>query len=128
MMRGCWLESGRGAQLTAAIAAQQPNAVITHAPPTVPTAGVFGQTFTRLHARGVRPGVLYPAVSIPAAEDLQGAEASWRGGLPPELAQFIAGGATFLSINRFERKKASLGGGMEQGMVQSAAAAVPTQL
>jgi alpha-1,3/alpha-1,6-mannosyltransferase len=85
--------------------------MIRLAPPPVPTAGVFGQTFTRLHARGIRPGVLYPAVSIPGAEDLQGAEASWRAGLPPELVQFIAGGPTFLSINRFERKKVSLGGG-----------------
>ena len=68
-------------------------------------AGVFAQTFTRLAARGVRPGVLYPAVAIPAATDLQEAEQGWRAGLPAELAAFIQGGPTFLSINRFERKK-----------------------
>ncbi|PRW55889.1 alpha-1,3 1,6-mannosyltransferase ALG2 [Chlorella sorokiniana] len=69
------------------------------------TQGVFAQTFTRLAARGVRPGVLYPAVAIPAAADLQEAEEGWRAGLPAELAAFIEGGPTFLSINRFERKK-----------------------
>ena len=75
-------------------------------------AGVFAQTFRRLHARGIRPGILYPAVSIPAAEELQEAKASWREGLPPELALFVGGGPTFLSINRFERKK--VGGRREQ--------------
>lgn len=66
---------------------------------------MFAQTFTRLAARGVRPGVLYPAVAIPAAADLEDAEQGWRAGLPAELAAFIEGGPTFLSINRFERKK-----------------------
>ncbi|EFJ42161.1 hypothetical protein VOLCADRAFT_67522 [Volvox carteri f. nagariensis] len=50
------------------------------------TRSVFAQTFRRLAARAMQPGVLYPA-------------------LEPELAQFIDGGTTFLSINRFERKK-----------------------
>ncbi len=53
----------------------------------------------------MRPGVLYPAVAIPAAADLEDAEQGWRAGLPAELAAFIEGGPTFLSINRFERKK-----------------------
>lgn len=66
---------------------------------------MFAQTFTRLAARGVRPGVLYPAVAVPAAADLQEAEQGWQAGLPAELAAFIRGGPTFLSINRFERKK-----------------------
>lgn len=68
-------------------------------------AGVFAQTFRRLHAQGIRPRVLYPAVAIPAASDLEDAAAGWRQGLPPATAQFVAAGPTFLSINRFERKK-----------------------
>lgn len=47
------------------------------------------------------------AVPIPAAEELAEAEASWRRGLPAELAAFAEGGPTFVSINRFERKKVS---------------------
>ena len=66
---------------------------------------MFAQTFTRLDARGIRPGVLHPAVSIPPAAALADAAAGWEQGLPPELAAFTAGGPTFLSINRFERKK-----------------------
>ncbi|KAI3436741.1 hypothetical protein D9Q98_006156 [Chlorella vulgaris] len=69
------------------------------------TQGVFAQTFRRLHAQGIRPRVLYPAVAIPAASDLEDAAAGWRQGLPPATAQFVAAGPTFLSINRFERKK-----------------------
>lgn len=42
---------------------------------------------------------------IPAPGDLEEAEASWRQGLPAELAAFAEDGPTFLSINRFERKK-----------------------
>ncbi|KAG9149981.1 hypothetical protein Leryth_010048 [Lithospermum erythrorhizon] len=51
------------------------------------TASTFAKTFKRLHARGIRPAVLYPAVN---------------------LDQFTKPNATklnFLSINRFERKK-----------------------
>ncbi|PNH05927.1 Alpha-1,3/1,6-mannosyltransferase ALG2 [Tetrabaena socialis] len=69
------------------------------------TRGVFASTFTRLAARGLDPGVLYPAVPIPEEAALAAAEAAWRSELDPELAEFIAGGTTFLSINRFERKK-----------------------
>jgi hypothetical protein len=29
------------------------------------TADVFASTFSRLHAHGVRPNVLYPAVALP---------------------------------------------------------------
>lgn len=50
------------------------------------------------------------AVPIPAPEDLAETEASWRRGLPKELAAFAEGGATFLSINRFERKKVGRAG------------------
>ena len=74
-----------------------------HLPPV--RAGVFAQTFKRLAARGVRPGVLHPAVSIPTDAALTAAEAAWWGGLPPQAADFMSVGPTFLSINRFERKK-----------------------
>ncbi|KAG2446848.1 hypothetical protein HYH02_008005 [Chlamydomonas schloesseri] len=69
------------------------------------TRGVFKETFRRLAARGMDPGVLYPAVAIPASQELAEAAASWRKDLDPDLVDFIAGGTTFLSINRFERKK-----------------------
>ncbi|GIL78526.1 hypothetical protein Vretimale_6121 [Volvox reticuliferus] len=69
------------------------------------TRGVFAQTFRRLAARGVQPGVLYPAVPIPPESELRDAKASLRSEMDPELAQFIDGGTLFLSINRFERKK-----------------------
>lgn len=78
----------------------------TSCDPTQPVqAGVFAETFSRLNARGMQPGVLYPAVAIPSAADLAAAEAGWHSGLPSELARFCKGGPTFLSINRFERKK-----------------------
>ncbi|GIL59583.1 hypothetical protein Vafri_14317 [Volvox africanus] len=69
------------------------------------TRGVFAQTFRRLAARGVQPGVLYPAVPIPPEPELREVNANWRSELDFELAQFINGGTMFLSINRFERKK-----------------------
>ncbi|PSC71528.1 alpha-1,3 1,6-mannosyltransferase ALG2 [Micractinium conductrix] len=69
------------------------------------TQGVFADTFKRLDSRGIRPGVLYPAVAIPSEAALAEATAGWRRGLPPDLVRFVAGGPTFLSINRFERKK-----------------------
>ncbi|KDO46953.1 hypothetical protein CISIN_1g044616mg, partial [Citrus sinensis] len=43
------------------------------------TANTFANTFKKLHARGIRPAVLYPAVNVDQLN--------------------------FLSINRFERKK-----------------------
>ena len=55
------------------------------------------------------PGILYPAVHPPSDADLADAAASWRAELPAPLSQFMAGPApTFLSINRFERKKVSV--------------------
>ncbi|GAB4820664.1 hypothetical protein N2152v2_007710 [Parachlorella kessleri] len=69
------------------------------------TQGVFAETFTRLHTRSIRPEVLYPAVALPSKKELAAAESWWHEGLPPTAADFVAGGATFLSINRFERKK-----------------------
>lgn len=69
------------------------------------TAGVFAATFNRLHARGIRPGVLYPAVAVPSEKDLRSAADSWAAGMGSEWADFLSGGPVFLSINRFERKK-----------------------
>ncbi|KAF5730738.1 alpha-1 3/1 6-mannosyltransferase ALG2 [Tripterygium wilfordii] len=51
------------------------------------TASTFANTFKHLHARGVRPAVLYPAVNV----DQFGESHSYK--------------LNFLSINRFERKK-----------------------
>jgi hypothetical protein len=64
------------------------------------TAGVFASTFTQLAAKGVVPQVLYPAVPLPAEEELQEASSSWQEELPSELAAFVSEGPTFLSINR----------------------------
>ena len=65
-------------------------------------AGVFAETFRRLQRRGIVPGVLYPAVDIPSAEQLA---ADRQRAAAPELAQLLGGSGCFLSINRFERKK-----------------------
>jgi alpha-1,3/alpha-1,6-mannosyltransferase len=69
------------------------------------TRQVFADTFARLHARGARPDVLYPAVAVPPAAALADAGAAWAAELEPGLAAHIASGPCFLSINRFERKK-----------------------
>uniref|UniRef100_A0A0C9RUF8 Alpha-1,3/1,6-mannosyltransferase ALG2 n=1 Tax=Wollemia nobilis TaxID=56998 RepID=A0A0C9RUF8_9CONI len=51
------------------------------------TASVFAETFKSLHARGINPSVLYPAVNV------------------DQFSQPCAYKRKFLSINRFERKK-----------------------
>uniref|UniRef100_A0A2P2L1G6 Alpha-1,3/1,6-mannosyltransferase ALG2 n=1 Tax=Rhizophora mucronata TaxID=61149 RepID=A0A2P2L1G6_RHIMU len=51
------------------------------------TASTFANTFKHLHARGIRPAVLYPAVNVDQFDEPQ----SYK--------------LNFLSINRFERKK-----------------------
>ncbi|XP_022848495.1 alpha-1,3/1,6-mannosyltransferase ALG2-like isoform X2 [Olea europaea var. sylvestris] len=51
------------------------------------TASTFAKTFKHLHARGIRPSVLYPAVNVDQFEK-------------PTTNKL-----NFLSINRFERKK-----------------------
>ncbi|OMO74751.1 Glycosyl transferase, family 1 [Corchorus capsularis] len=51
------------------------------------TASTFAKTFKHLHARGIRPDVLYPAVNVDQFE------------VPHSYK------LNFLSINRFERKK-----------------------
>ncbi|KAL0301257.1 UNVERIFIED_CONTAM: Alpha-1,3/1,6-mannosyltransferase ALG2 [Sesamum radiatum] len=59
------------------------------------TASTFAKTFKQLNSRGVRPAVLYPAVNVISLTNLlllsnRHAPISWL---------------SFLSINRFERKK-----------------------
>ncbi|XP_047939313.1 alpha-1,3/1,6-mannosyltransferase ALG2-like isoform X2 [Salvia hispanica] len=51
------------------------------------TASTFAKTFKQLNSRGVRPAVLYPAVNV------------------DQFDKPSASKLTFLSINRFERKK-----------------------
>ena len=55
--------------------------------------------------------MLHPAAVIPSERNLRDAEARWRAELPPEVAAFMGAAPTFLSINRFERKKVSGGAG-----------------
>lgn len=69
------------------------------------TRRVFADTFVRLHRRGMVPEVLYPAVRIPSQRELAAAASSWTTALPDNVVKLIQGGPTFLSINRFERKK-----------------------
>eukprot|EP00879_Flechtneria_rotunda_P023231 GHRR01024563.1.p1 GENE.GHRR01024563.1~~GHRR01024563.1.p1 ORF type:complete len:238 (+),score=50.89 GHRR01024563.1:211-924(+) len=64
------------------------------------TADVFGQTFTRLHTKGLRPGVLHPAVAVPTEQVLQDAADRWESELSQEIVQHISKGPVFLSINR----------------------------
>jgi hypothetical protein len=69
-------------------------------------AGVFAETFVRLHRRGIAPAVLHPAVQPPAEAALRTSALSWRSQLDPDLTAFLSDArAVFLSINRFERKK-----------------------
>lgn len=56
------------------------------------TASIFASTFTTLHAKGIRPEVLYPAVNV----DQFPINAS---------SSLTTQERIFLSINRFERKK-----------------------
>ncbi|XP_050220091.1 alpha-1,3/1,6-mannosyltransferase ALG2 isoform X2 [Mercurialis annua] len=51
------------------------------------TATTFANTFKRLHSRGIRPAVLYPAVNV------------------DQFDKPLSSKLNFLSINRFERKK-----------------------
>ncbi|KAI8552430.1 hypothetical protein RHMOL_Rhmol06G0266300 [Rhododendron molle] len=51
------------------------------------TASTFAGTFKHLHARGIKPAVLYPAVNVEQFDK-------------PHASKF-----NFLSVNRFERKK-----------------------
>ncbi len=69
-------------------------------------AEVFVATFRRLVKRDVLPSVLHPAVRVPSQTDLERVAGGWRERFEPELAAFLEGGPVFLSINRFERKKA----------------------
>jgi len=69
------------------------------------TQGVFEETFSRLARRGVVPEVIYPAVNPPNDAQLHEAERNWKKSLPDKAVVLISTGPTFLSINRFERKK-----------------------
>ena len=71
-----------------------------------PCAGVFADTFTSLATRGVVPDVLYPAVPVPSNQELQAARESWPSMVDEGLCSFLQEHTVFLSINRFERKKA----------------------
>jgi len=85
------------------------------------TKAVFALTFRRLNSRGIIPSVLYPAVHIPSDADIAKANKAvldhHRGKagvkLPLDSHQeqqhlmlaFMTEALTFLSINRYERKK-----------------------
>ena len=69
--------------------------------------GIFLQTFTRLKRRGIVPSVFYPAVQLPSDEQIVDAQTTWETQLDADLAGFLHGKRVFLSINRFERKKAN---------------------
>ena len=69
------------------------------------TNRIFADTFKKLHQKGILPNVLYPAVHPPTAIELETALASWDTVLPENVVQLVRSGPTFLSINRFERKK-----------------------
>ncbi len=69
------------------------------------TKGVFRKTFTVLDSRGVIPTVLYPAVVIPDDASMNAMRESWKSLLPPEVVGLMTSRPTFLSINRYERKK-----------------------
>ena len=66
------------------------------------TKSIFKETFQSLDRRGIVPDVLYPAVSIPTDEALHKASVSC---LPDEAVALLDSRTTFLSINRYERKK-----------------------
>jgi alpha-1,3/alpha-1,6-mannosyltransferase len=69
------------------------------------TKRVFADTFSRLDKQGVSPDVLYPAVHPPTDTELETAKNNWETMLPSNIVDLIKGGPTFVSINRFERKK-----------------------
>ena len=69
------------------------------------TKRIFAETFSRLDRRGIIPSVLYPAVVIPNNAALTKSRSSWQKDLPEKAVTLLRGGPTFLSINRFERKK-----------------------
>ena len=70
------------------------------------SAEVFQTTFARLHHRKVETLVLYPACSIISDRKLSQIQQNLAEYLPPGLS-FMTHQPTFLSINRYERKKVS---------------------
>lgn len=82
------------------------------------TKAVFALTFRRFNSRGIIPSVLYPAVHIPSDADITKAKkvvsdhhhGKVGAKLPSHSQQqlmltFMTEAPTFLSINRYERKK-----------------------
>lgn len=70
------------------------------------TKSIFKETFRSLDARGIVPDVLYPAVSIPSSLSLKQMATSWMDHLPRDVIRLVESSSdTFVSINRFERKK-----------------------
>eukprot|EP01025_Chloroclados_australasicus_P038541 TRINITY_DN39752_c0_g1_i2.p1 TRINITY_DN39752_c0_g1~~TRINITY_DN39752_c0_g1_i2.p1 ORF type:complete len:461 (-),score=43.98 TRINITY_DN39752_c0_g1_i2:273-1655(-) len=78
------------------------------------TAGVFGNTFKYLHSWGIKPDILYPAVSILSESELFNYKNLWQqlmlqnSRMGKEWLEFLGqrdSKVVFLSINRFERKK-----------------------
>jgi alpha-1,3/alpha-1,6-mannosyltransferase len=69
------------------------------------TQNIFRQTFPRLAAKGVMPAILHPTVRVPSETELQQAQNIWREALPKHIVDAFDAGPTFVSINRFERKK-----------------------
>ncbi|GBG67869.1 hypothetical protein CBR_g988 [Chara braunii] len=79
------------------------------------TGTVFANTFTKLHARKIRPAVLYPAVNIREYDNIPNIPLKARSASTDRLSGIrdcvggieglSSGTQIFLSINRFERKK-----------------------
>lgn len=69
------------------------------------SADIFRAAFPRLSAKGIRPQVLHPAIQAPP--NATSSPGTAESVLEADLVQFLAHPPVFLSINRFERKKAS---------------------
>ena len=89
-------------------------------------AGVFQDTFARLHAQHIVPDVLYPAVQVPSDDDLEAARSHWQQHLSSELTCFATSAPLFVSINRFERKKVGVSFAVVQLAVKLALSALQT--
>lgn len=69
------------------------------------TQKIFLSTFPFLARKGLIPEILYPAVHPPTDEELDHAAQHWKELLPQKVVTLMQSGPTFVSINRFERKK-----------------------
>ncbi|KAJ7556987.1 hypothetical protein O6H91_05G107500 [Diphasiastrum complanatum] len=68
------------------------------------TASIFQKTFQRLHAKGIQPTVLYPAVNTQEFASLDKGCSELQLALA-DIPQLSSASSIVLSINRFERKK-----------------------